>query len=106
MKLVERLTYHEYADPAFVKTFLITFRSFTTPARLMELLFERFDIKSPVEGDVLQQSQDYNPVLSERRFEKEFKQPVQFRWGHICLPSWVLYRVTQSYSPMIVFAEC
>ena len=79
VKLVERLTYHEYADPAFVKTFLITFRSFTTPARLMELLIERFDIKAPVENDIAQQSSDYTPVLSERRFEKEFKQPVQFR---------------------------
>ncbi|PBK74783.1 ras GEF [Armillaria solidipes] len=45
--LVERLTAHEQADRAFIKAFMMTFKSFTTVDTLFDLLVQRFRIQPP-----------------------------------------------------------
>ena len=45
--LVERLTYEKYPDPEFMQDFLLTYRSFTTPTELMQMVFERFNVAPP-----------------------------------------------------------
>ncbi|KAJ3205916.1 hypothetical protein HDU67_008566, partial [Dinochytrium kinnereticum] len=47
--LVERLTLHDAFDPAFLQTFLLTYRSFTTSNLLFRLLERRF-VVAPPEG--------------------------------------------------------
>ncbi|EGO23624.1 hypothetical protein SERLADRAFT_469753 [Serpula lacrymans var. lacrymans S7.9] len=47
--LVERLTAHENGDPTFIKTFLMTYKSFTTLDDLFDLLVRRFFIQPPDE---------------------------------------------------------
>ncbi|OAX41110.1 ras GEF [Rhizopogon vinicolor AM-OR11-026] len=47
--LVERLTSHDSSDPTFIRTFLMTYKSFTTLDELFDHLVHRFFIRTPDE---------------------------------------------------------
>jgi hypothetical protein len=46
-KLVERLTFEEYPDPSYLQAFMLTYRSFTTPIQLLNILTARYNIPVP-----------------------------------------------------------
>jgi len=73
-KLIERLTFQHYPDTPFTRTFLLTYRSFTTPATLLAMLKARYNI--PPDSD--------NP-----NWDQEVQKPVRLRVFNV-LKNWLL----------------
>lgn len=97
--LMVRLTIHDKFDAPFNNTFLLTYRSFTTTEKFLELLFERFRVKMP---------ENLNPAEAQSWAEK-MQRPVQLRVFNV-LKSWLelyhLPHVDQVHFPRLrAFAQ-
>jgi hypothetical protein len=68
-KLVERLTMVDDQDIVLQKTFIVTYRSFTTPEMLFRKLLQRYAMKVP----------HLPPSVSREEYHKLFVLPVQLR---------------------------
>ena len=66
-------------DPSFVRTFLMTYRSFSEPHELLELLVARFQIPMPVDMDDPELRRDPNFMKSVKRYKANYVSPVQLR---------------------------
>eukprot|EP00300_Choanocystis_sp_HF-7_P013996 c18531_g1_i3.p1 GENE.c18531_g1_i3~~c18531_g1_i3.p1 ORF type:complete len:575 (+),score=26.95 c18531_g1_i3:260-1726(+) len=67
--LIERLTSEKKADLKFVKTFVTTYRSFCTPALLLQKLLERYEVPVP----------RLPPGISADEFRRKTTLPIQLR---------------------------
>ena len=83
IKLVERLTHPLYSTPMMIKDFLMTYRSFSSPNELLDLLIQRFNIPDPEwyedsgEYEELDETTRLQLEIDKKRFRNEFVKPVQ-----------------------------
>merc|ERR1739838_249074 len=92
-KLVSLLTSHVHYDPDFAKTFLITYRSFCLPHRLLDLLIERFSIPEPPPTDEQQKALERGEIVARedlKRFRREYAKPIQLKVLNV-IRQWLEY---------------
>ncbi|VEL14667.1 unnamed protein product [Protopolystoma xenopodis] len=89
IKLVERLTYPAYFDSSMVNSFLMSFRRFTSPEDLLDLLIERFHVPDPEFSpdewrvDLARGRLEPPAHYMLKRFRTGYKRRVQARWADI-----------------------
>lgn len=66
------ITNQKFASPSCFNAFLLTYRSFTSPQHLLELLIVRFNVREPREHSSNQEFLKY--------FEERKKKPIQIRF--------------------------
>ena len=71
-KLIEYLTHHQFLHPRFVKSFLMTYKSYCTSLQLLYLLIERYHVPEPASAHLYTEQQL-------KKFRKEYVQPVKLR---------------------------
>uniref|UniRef100_A0A3Q0KEF3 Putative ras GTP exchange factor, son of sevenless n=1 Tax=Schistosoma mansoni TaxID=6183 RepID=A0A3Q0KEF3_SCHMA len=88
LKLIERMTYHEYFDNKTLNAFLLTYRRYITSLELLDLLIERFNIPNPDFTEAANET--FNSIKErdssitvalrlEQRFRSVYKRRVQYR---------------------------
>lgn len=70
-----------YLDPSFVRTFLMTYRSFSEPHELLDLLVTRFHIPMPVDTEDLDVRRDPNMMKAIKRYKTNYISPIQLRYA-------------------------
>ena len=66
-------------DPAFVRTFLMTYRSFCKPSELLNLLIQRHQIPNPLDLDDQDVRRDPLKMKAYKRFKASYVSPIQLR---------------------------
>ncbi len=68
-----------FPDPTFVRTFLMTYRSFSKPSELLELLIFRYQIPNPAESEDMEAKRDPNMMKALKQCKDNYIYPIQLR---------------------------
>ena len=70
-------------DPTFVRTFLMTYRSFCKPSELLDLLISRYQIPSPIDTEDMEARRDPLMMKALKRCKDNYIYPIQLRCSSI-----------------------
>ena len=74
-------SYSPPSDPALVRTFLATYRSFCKPTELLNLLVQRFNIPLPLDMEDPETRRDPIMMKALKNFKAVYVSPIQLRYG-------------------------
>lgn len=82
IKLVERLTHHQYLYPKFSHTFLMCYREFCTSHELFNLLSQRYDVPDLSLKQVELEKYTSGGIIERelfKRYKREYQQPIRLK---------------------------